>query len=66
MTSPKQKKLLGSYVEDILKAKDHDLHFETNEFEQKIDEMVYKLYELTYEEVKVIESEFGLSEEEKK
>lgn len=26
--------------------------------------MVYKLYELTYEEVKVVDSEFALSEEE--
>jgi Alw26I/Eco31I/Esp3I family type II restriction m6 adenine DNA methyltransferase len=34
--------------------------------EQEIDNIVYKLYELTYEEVKVIDPNFGLSEEEYK
>ena len=32
--------------------------------EQQIDNLVYKLYELTYEEVLVIDPEFELSKEE--
>lgn len=34
------------------------------EYEQKIDLIVYKLYDLTYSEVKTIEPEFSMSEEE--
>ena len=34
------------------------------EYENQIDIMVYKLYDLTYSEVKTIDSEFSLSEEE--
>jgi len=29
---------------------------------QKIDNLVYRLYDLTYDEVKVIDPEFGMSE----
>lgn len=32
--------------------------------ENQIDELVYKLYKLTYAEVKIIDPEFELSEEE--
>ena len=32
--------------------------------EQKIDIMVYKLYDLTYDEVKIVEPEFALTKEE--
>ena len=34
------------------------------EYEKQIDIMVYKLYDLTYEEVKFIDKDFSLSEEE--
>ena len=48
--------------------KEIDLALEDNlcikEIETKIDIMVYKLYELTYDEVLVVEPEFGLSEQE--
>jgi hypothetical protein len=37
---------------------------DTTAEERKIDLMVYKLYELTYEEVKIIESEFDLTKKE--
>lgn len=33
------------------------------EYEKQIDVMVYKLYDLTYEEVKSVDKEFGLSKE---
>ena len=48
--------------------KEIDLALEDNlcikEIETKIDIMVYKLYELTYDEVLVVEPEFGLSKQE--
>jgi adenine-specific DNA-methyltransferase len=37
---------------------------DTTILEQQIDNLVYKLYELTYEEVKIIDPEFALSEKE--
>ena len=37
---------------------------DTKALEDKIDIMVYKLYELTYEEVKIVDPEFALTEEE--
>jgi len=36
----------------------------TTILEQQIDNLVYKLYELTYEEVKIIDPEFALTEQE--
>jgi hypothetical protein len=37
---------------------------DTTALEQQIDNMVYKLYELTYEEVKIIDPENTLTEKE--
>jgi hypothetical protein len=37
---------------------------DTTALEQQIDNLVYKLYELTYEEVKIIDPEFALTEPE--
>ena len=37
---------------------------ETTAEEKQIDIMVYKLYELTYDEVKIVEPEFALTKEE--
>lgn len=37
---------------------------ETSAIEQQIDNLVYKLYELTYDEVKIIDPDFGLTEQE--
>jgi len=49
-------------VEKILslKKKNHD----TTSLEKEIDVLVYKLYELTYDEVKIIEPDFSLTKEE--
>lgn len=44
----------------LMKSKGEDISL----LEQNIDNLVYKLYNLTYEEVKVIDPEFGLTEEE--
>jgi hypothetical protein len=51
-----------SIVEKILslKRKNHD----TTSLEKEIDVLVYHLYELTYDEVKIIDKDFWLSEEE--
>ena len=51
-------------VEQILNAKISDPKADTSALENQIDQMVYKLYKLTYEEVKVIAPEFSLSPEE--
>ena len=37
---------------------------DTTTLEQQIDNLVYRLYDLTYDEVKVVDPEFGLSREE--
>lgn len=52
------------HVNQILTAKKANPKADTSGFEKQIDEMVYKLYELTYDEVKVIDPEFSLSESE--
>ena len=51
-------------VDKILIAKNLDPKADTSALENQIDQMVYKLYELTYDEVKVIDPEFSLSPEE--
>lgn len=49
-------------VSDILVKKSQGK--DTTALEQQIDNMVYKLYELTYEEVKIIDPEIALTEQE--
>jgi hypothetical protein len=44
-------------VDQILNIKQNDPNADTKHLEDQIDIMVYKLYELTYEEVKVIDPE---------
>lgn len=43
-------------VGEILKLKAKDLAFDTNKLESEIDALVYKLYNLTDEEIKIIEN----------
>ena len=47
-----------------LAAKKGDRHADTSELEKAIDRLVYKLYQLTYHEVKIIDPEFELTEPE--
>lgn len=49
-------------VNQILELKQKDSASNTTALEAQIDQLVYKLYDLTDEEVKVIDPEFGLSE----
>lgn len=51
-------------VDRILSEKTKTPSADTSQLEKQIDEMVFKLYELTYEEVKVVDPEFWLSKEE--
>jgi len=53
--------LFKKKVNQILSAKEQG--DDTSDLEREIDAMVYKLYELTYDEVKIVEPEFKLSEE---
>ncbi|WP_426723701.1 class I SAM-dependent DNA methyltransferase [Campylobacter coli] len=43
-------------VDEILKAKEQDKNVNTQELENKINSLVYKLYNLTEEEIKIIEN----------
>ena len=60
--SKENKKPFIEIVDKILI--DKKLGKDTQELENKIDLMVYKLYELTYEEVKIVDPDFWMSEEE--
>ncbi|MFK0341056.1 Eco57I restriction-modification methylase domain-containing protein [Campylobacter coli] len=46
---------LISLVDEILKAKEQDKNANTQELENKINSLVYKLYNLTDDEIKIIE-----------
>lgn len=43
-------------VDEILKLKAKDSAFDTNKLESEIDKLVYKLYNLTDDEIHIIES----------
>jgi tRNA1(Val) A37 N6-methylase TrmN6 len=51
-------------VDQILSAKKENPQADTSLLERKIDELVYKLYELSYDEVKIIDKDFWLGEAE--
>jgi len=55
-------KKIESLVKDVIAKK--ELGKKTDSIEQEIDNLVYKLYELTYDEVKVIDPAFSLSKKE--
>ena len=62
---------ISNIVSSIYSLTDSDNYSEcaekqkaVKEYEKQIDIMVYKLYDLTYSEVKTVDSKFSLSEEE--
>ena len=55
---------LKEIVDQILTQKETDPEADTTELEHQIDVLVYKLYNLTWEEVQVVDPEFGMSKEE--
>jgi type II restriction/modification system DNA methylase subunit YeeA len=63
ISDAKQKPFI-TLVDKILLEKKENPKADTSKLEKQIDELVYKLYELTYEEVQLIDKDFWLSEEE--
>jgi adenine-specific DNA-methyltransferase len=61
-TNKKQQNMFDKLVNQILSLKEKGK--DTAALEHQIDNLVYKLYELTYDEVKVIDPEFPLSKKE--
>ncbi len=53
-------------VNQILATKKVNLKSDIIEQEQQIDNLVYRLYDLSWDEVRVIDPDFGLTEEEYK
>jgi len=59
-----QQKPFITLVDKILSTKTQNPKADTTVLENQIDELVFKLYNLTYEEVKVIDKDFWLTKEE--
>ncbi|MCA6368668.1 MAG: Eco57I restriction-modification methylase domain-containing protein [Cytophagales bacterium] len=55
-------KIISLKVEDIIKTKNQNK--ESKQLEKDLDVIVYKMYNLTFTEVKIVDAEFWLSEEE--
>ena len=53
--SNEQQKLFVTLVDQILSAKERNPEADTSELEKEIDKLVYELYNLTEEEIKIIE-----------
>ena len=50
-----EKQKIGSLVKEILKIRSTDSESDLSEYEEKIDKLVYQLYGLTEEDVKIVE-----------
>lgn len=59
-----QQQLIVKLVNQILNAKQKNPLSETSELENQIDLILYKYYNLTYDEVKIIDPDFDLTEKE--
>lgn len=55
---------LESLVSEILEAKNNDSNADTTSLELKIDLLVYKLYGLTYDELKIVDPETPITRKE--
>ena len=51
-------------TDKIISKKTKDTPTDTTSLEHEIDKLVYKLYKLTYDEVKVVDPEFELTKKE--
>ena len=51
-----QKKVIENIANEIIKLKKHNPHAETYYLEMKIDQLVFELYDLTEEEIRIIEN----------
>jgi len=63
VTKP-QRTAIEKLVQKCLDAKKGDPKADTSDLEKAINKLVYKLYQLTYEEVKIIDPEFEITEQE--
>ena len=59
-----QQKTIITLVDKILVAKEVNLHADTESFETKIDILVYQLYNLTYDEILIVDPETPITREE--
>jgi hypothetical protein len=59
-----QRTAIENLVQKCLDTKKADPNADTSQLETEIDHLVYKLYDLTYEEIKIIDPDFGLTPEE--
>lgn len=64
ITEMGSQKSIGKIVDKIHSIKNKNKETDTTALEQEIDNLVYKLYELTYDEVKVIDPALSLSKKE--
>ena len=53
-----------SLVSEVLISKQQDPNADASVLANQIDLLIYKLYDLTYEEVKIVDPEFAMSEAE--
>ncbi len=56
IVSIKQQQIIADKVDKILKLKQKDINEDTSKLENEIDRLVYKLYNLNKEEIKIIEN----------
>jgi len=64
LADSKTQETIETLVNQILAKKSEDNSADTSELEKEIDNLVYKLYQLRYNEVKIIDPDFPLTEEE--
>ena len=57
LITPSAQKKFVKLVDEILTAKKGDRHADTSELEKECDALVYQLYGLTEEEIKIVEGE---------
>lgn len=55
LPSESQKVKLENVIDEIVKAKKQNPHSDTTALEKEIDQIVYQLYDLTEEEIKIVE-----------
>ena len=55
-SSVKEQEQFAKIVDEIAEIKKKDISADTTDLENQIDQLVYKLYDLTEEEIKIIEN----------
>ena len=56
MPNEKEQKKIINLVDQILTAKQSNLDADTSQLEAEIDKLVYQLYDLTEEEIAIVEN----------